>query len=159
MKKLTFFCALVALLFSSCSSVKTISYSETRSVEPTQTIFAVPLVADLQISGTRIEYSENVSVNIEEMNASEVKSFIENLKNSVLARAIKKYNADVMAAPLFEFHNEGGKCIMITLTGYPATYKNFRSANKDDSWFIHVEAPAQKGTEGIPSRKFKLFGK
>ena len=158
MKKQTLFFAAMALVFCSCSvqkSVSTLSYSEYRTDE----LNIVPLVAELNISGKRIEYSEKISVDFEELSPKEAKNLVEELKGNVLYHAIKKYNADIMVTPLTNVIKEGNGTLIITITGYPATYKNIRNATKDDTWFVEVGKPAQSNDQQPTDqeKKFKIF--
>ena len=148
----------MALVFCSCSvqkSVSTLSYSEYRTDE----LNIVPLVAELNISETRIEYSEKISVDFEELSPKEAKNLVEELKANVLYHAIKKYNADVMITPLTNAVKEENGTLIVTITGYPATYKNIRNATKDDTWFVEIGKPAQSNDQQTndQEKKFKLF--
>ena len=59
------------------------------------------------------------------------KKVSDDLKNQVLAEAIKKSNADVLVEPRFETDIKGRK-MTVTVTGFPATYKNFHTIKQDE---------------------------
>ena len=159
MRKMFGFCAIISLMLCSCASVKTVTYSEMRTVEPTQCMHAVPLIADLQVSESRITYTERIDVDLTSLPENDIKNFIENLKSTVLFRALKQYNAEVMVAPIIDVQDKARKVLAITITGYPATYKNIRSATKDDSWFIPITKPEEQAVASPIQNGFKLFNK
>lgn len=161
MKKACVLSALFALILCSCSTTQTISYSESRTVEPTQQIaaVAVPLIADLQVSSERITYSEKITVNVPNLSSSQAVKLINDSKSSVLFRAIKKYNADVMAAPIIDVQQNGANSVVITIMGYPAIYKNFRNATKDDRWFMQVEQSQHEAAAPAQNKMMGLFKK
>ena len=149
-------CALVAFVLCGCSTVQHVSYLESRTVEPTQSMHAVPLVADLQVSDARITYSEKVTLD-QSVSASEVKNYIEELKSSVLFHAIKHHKAEVMVAPIIDVQQEGTHALLITIEGHPATYKNIRSATVDDTWFLPIIEPAKQPVCAPNPRVVRLF--
>ena len=159
MKKKTFLFALTTLLLCSCSSMQSVMYTETRSVELIQHVQCMPVVADLQISETRITYSEEVTFDFREAEEFKIKNYIEGIKPAILARAIKQYDADLMVAPIIDVKNESTNVFVITITGYPASYKNFRNATKQDEWFMQPVAPNTAEQSSSAPNKFKLFGK
>ena len=59
------------------------------------------------------------------------KKVSDDLKNQVLAEAIKKSNADVLVEPRFETDIKGRK-MTVTVTGFPATYKNFHTIKQEE---------------------------
>ena len=157
MKKLIILCTLFVLILCSCSTTQFVSYSEFRTVDPRQSFTAIPLIADLQVNETRITYSEKLVASTEKLSSSQALKLIDDLKSSVLSRAAKKYDADVIVAPIIDVQQTATNAFTISIVGYPAVYKNIRNATKDDSWFIQVE-PA-KQAEPTPSNKIKLLGK
>lgn len=136
MKKIFIFsCLLAALAFSSCSK-KTYSYSEIRTVEPTQSVNAVPVVAELEVSQERITYAERLSVNVNSLNNDELASLVEKEKNQIISNATTTHNADLLVAPLVNVQTDAKNNLIISVTGYPAKYKNYRSATQEDQWFL-----------------------
>lgn len=144
MKKILIFSSLlVALAFSSCSK-KTYSYSEIRTVEPTQSVNVVPVVAELEVSQERITYAERLTINVNSTNDKELASLIEKEKIQVISNATTTHNADLLVAPLVNVQTDAQSNIIISVSGYPAKYKNYRSATKDDQWFFEntsIESP------------------
>ncbi|MBO7457867.1 MAG: hypothetical protein J6T80_01260 [Paludibacteraceae bacterium] len=158
MKKTILLCSFAALVLCSCSSIQTVSYSEYRTVEPTQSMHAIPLVADLQVSDTRMSYTEKVIIKDKKPSEQKIAGMIAEIKSTVLSHAIKYFNTEVMVAPIIDIQKEGTNALVVIVTGYPATYKNIRSATKDDSWFVTIGEPKEEAP-APDNKKFKLFGK
>ena len=57
-------------------------------------------------------------------------------KEVVVANAAKANNADVIVAPTINITTDVNKNLVIVVTGYPATYKNFRNVTDADKWII-----------------------
>ncbi len=159
MKKLPLFYACLALSLCSCTSLQTVAYSEYATVDPQASMYAVPLVADLEVSDTRITYQETVYTDLSNLSQPAAQNLLNNLKNSVLLHAIKAHNADVLVLSQVEAENQGLTQVVVKVTGYPAVYKNFRNATKDDEWFIPVQAPVKQDASASAPKGLKLFGK
>lgn len=90
------------------------------------------MAADLDVSSERFVYSETYSYEL--LNCSK-NSGINAIEKRATAYALyevaKKYNADVIVAPLTKM-SITNSAVTITLCGYPATYKNFRKASMRD---------------------------
>lgn len=115
-KSLLFGCAAIALLFASCGSL-TVSKTATTVAVPTAVSSAS--VADLNV-GERVTYRYTPT-------KEERASGLSNLKSIAVSALLKQHgNADVLVAPEYEI---GGGMKYIEVSGRPATYKNFRSAN------------------------------
>lgn len=156
MKKVIFSCLVVAFVMTSCATVQSYSYSEYRTVEPTQQVATIPVVADLQVDSVRITYAERVNVNITSMTSIEVEALVKSQKETVLFNAIKQYNADIIVAPLIDVQSEPSGSLVITVVGYPATYTHFRNATKEDEVFLMKENPDKVQPE-IHNQKKSLF--
>lgn len=144
MKKSILFCGLVALVCS-CSAPKatTYSYSEYKSVNPSTAVYAVPTMADLVVTGEKITYGERINKNITTLTDAEVEALASSEKETVIANACKANNADVIVAPNVSITTDASHNLVIVVTGYPAVYKNFRTATPADTLFINsTTAPA-----------------
>ncbi|MCH5328163.1 MAG: hypothetical protein J1E02_04005 [Coprobacter sp.] len=146
MKKYLFMAA-VAVLATSC--VTTTKTARTESV-PYSMYNAT--VADLEVSPKRITYTIEPSVEIQ-------KGGINNVKQAVIMEALNANgNADMLLEPQFVISHKKGpfgifinKVTSITVTGRPATYKNFRSMD-DKVWCD----PVFRGGKGT---NFHIFQK
>ncbi|MCH5239671.1 MAG: hypothetical protein J1F38_05565 [Muribaculaceae bacterium] len=113
MKKLAFLCAgVVMLAMTSCKS-----NLWTATQVPVSNTVATCTVADLNV-GNRVSYTYRPT-------SADRKGGLKNCKNAAIAALLKENgNADVLVAPEFNYDNT---LTYITVSGRPATYKNFRS--------------------------------
>jgi hypothetical protein len=89
---------------------------------------------------------------------------IESLKVLAMNDAIKTAGADILVEPTFEIVSENNKTT-VTVTGFPATYTNFRSITNDDVPLLEVgqlqkasvyEVQEHSAQENSPSKKVVL---
>lgn len=122
MKKF-FILAFVAIILTGCSSsnprfINTATYSKADVEGP-----KVSVVADLEISPVKISYSYVPSKAVSN-------GGFDNILNTAVQEALyENGQADVLVA--LEYHakfDKKGKCIAITVTGYPAKYRNLRTS-------------------------------
>ena len=86
-----------------------------------------PVIVDLDVSPEKVSGTYSMS--------SETP--IETAKNDALAKLLKEKSADVIVEPKYEIEQVLGS-IKLTVTGFPATYKNFRSVQKEDIELLNV---------------------
>jgi hypothetical protein len=108
----------LVLLFSSCTTTKTITAK--RMDIYGSGVIQQPIVAELDIKATKVTGTAKSS-----------SGMIESVKNSAVADALSKSNADVLIEPKFETETTNG-VIRATVTGYPGTYVNFRPVTVED---------------------------
>lgn len=119
MKKLLFAASFVALVMSSCTTVeKTAS-----AIDVNNNINSVTAV-DLDVSNTRISYVYRTTKKVR-------KGGSKNVYATAVSAALKANdNANVLVAPEYETVIKkglfGSKIKTVTVSGYPAKYKNFR---------------------------------
>lgn len=92
-----------------------------------------PVTANLDVSSTRVTGMAMV------MRAQEALG-----RNQAVRNALAAARADVLVAPTYTIENSGSE-IKVTVTGYPATYKDFRNATKADLELL-TAAGAEKST-------------
>ena len=150
---------LVGCVTTTGTTKTTYSYSEYRSVQASQTVATAPLIADLVVSEKRITYAERINTVITNMSSSEAKALADKEKETVIANAVKANKADVLVAPIIDIQTDTNGYLVIEVTGYPASYKNFRNATKDDMWIVEKNsAPKQDEKKsaspiGLPGKK------
>ena len=162
MKKIIFFFGAVVLICS-CSVPKatSYSYSEYKTISPSQSVYTVPVIADLDVAKESITYAERINKNITTMTDAEVEALASREKEVVVANAAKANKADVIVAPTINITTDVNKNLVIVVTGYPAKYKNFRSATEADKWIVEsatteTEKPAETKSnplEGLFKKK------
>ena len=121
---------------NSTPKAKSYSYSEYQTISPSQSVYTVPVIADLDIAKERITYAERINKNITTLTDAEVEALASREKEVVVANAAKANNADVIVAPIINITTDANKNLVIIVNGYPATYKNFRNATEADKWII-----------------------
>lgn len=122
-----FVCSIIAL--TSCSTV----YKTASSTDVETSVTTYPEVADLDVQ-TKI--SETKSWNFVPFHIGEPK--LSTVKGNLIAEVLKAHNADILLEPQFSFQKTPYKERILTVTGYPATYKNFRKATANDLEAIKV---------------------
>lgn len=126
----------VTVLFSSCSTMKK-STSTTMNVE--SGVYQYPTVADLDVK-QKIE--KQIEWSFVPFNWGQPP--LQLRKNNLIADIVKENNADVLLEPQITFIKQPfGKRTLI-ITGFPASFKNFRKANKEDLKALEIVVPAPK---------------
>ncbi len=108
-----------------------------RNIEPTQNAVVVPMVAHLEVM---TEYSIEYVETFYEIVTPELIDNIATYKKIALWNATKKYSADTMVAALINVETNANGNLVITVCGYPARYKNFRSMKPDDQWILDINS-------------------
>ena len=109
----------VAASFSSCSFVpKADGFTATKL--PVEVTYTSRNLVDLEVSPVRVSVTFMTTKYMRD-------GGLENCKNAAIQDLLKKNgNADVLVAPEYNYDKD---LYSITVSGYPAKYKNFRSAN------------------------------
>lgn len=113
--------------------IRTYEYQESsaRNLEPEQTMVVTPVAADLVVSETKVYHVEREAFKDVRVDASVIKDIAE-FKKIALSRAARAHNADVMVGTIMDIVTEDGR-LVITVSGYPARYTNFRVATTEDT--------------------------
>ncbi|SRR5690554_279725 len=113
------------LFMMSCATTATSGTSKTMDIIGPG-VFHVPVVADLEVSSTKVSATEVFSMG----------TMLESAKRETVRKLLQAYGADVLVEPTFETVSKGK--ITITVYGFPAKYKNFRSVKEDDLKFLEL---------------------
>jgi len=140
MKKVIFLVGAVvvcAMFFSSCSSTKVSSFTMAPYRNVTGIgVVNVPTLADLEVSQEKV--FETLPIKVEAVDGMISGATIENSINKAISELLLKKNADVLVQPIIKTEVKG-RTINVEVSGYPATYKNFRSmTTKDAELFNNV---------------------
>lgn len=111
-----------------------IQQSSARLLEPESTMLLTPLIADLEVSKSRVKYVEKDAFATTKITPA-LYNQLDNLKALALANAAQHYDADVMVGCTINVATVD-KRLVITVHGYPAKYKNFRNATTKDTELI-----------------------
>ena len=157
MKQNTILLLISIVFLSSCgptSKMKTYDYDYLYITK--QGIIQRPLIADLEV-GKKVTLShtyKNVTV--------------DNARQNIIEEFIRTYNADLIVQPFFSTSLESTSSkttVAITLTGYPANYKNIRNYDPKDKDYLlpkefflsPVNYPVISSASGlVPQQKGKL---
>lgn len=144
------FCSALAL--SSCTTV----YKTATSAEVKNNIQTYPEVADLEVQQ---KISESKTWKFVPFHIGEPK--LSTAKGNLIAEVLKTHNADILLEPQFTFERTSYGERVLTVTGIPATYKNFRKATAEDIEAIKAckEPNAQKKYNESQGGLFGVFKK
>jgi len=145
MKPKSFFSvAIVAVLLSSCSVA---SKSKTSTVKTMDIInggvYTKPLLADLEVKEAKVTAVAKGTL---------TKDGIDFVKNLAVANALKSTNGDILVEPKYDVETFGDD-ITVTVTGFPANYKNFRQLRAEDSVFLKMRLLLNAGNPTIKTNE------
>lgn len=138
---------LVAIFMTSCMQPSYLTYykydeSTARYMNPAMLPgYITPTIADLNVAKTKISetYTYKNTLTSKDMNNAENSPTIEYLKNYTVSQAVKKHNADVLVAPIFDIKtSDDYTAIEVTISGYPANYVNFRNVKESDTLTLRM---------------------
>ena len=145
MKKFLFLAA-TAFMMMSCSITKqSATYRNVGVMSP----FTTPVVADLEVSNSKIRYEY-------EPNNAVRRGGKDNVLNTAITRALyQNGNADVLVGLETQIkYGSGSKINSVIITGYPAKYKNFRTATEAEYLNVGKFVPvAEKPAKRVKLRK------
>ncbi len=124
MKNVILFFSVVALFMTSCSTVY-----KTAATRDVSAPIAAAVISDLDVSGQKITYTLVPSNKVR-------KGGLQNCINTAISEALAKNgDGDVLIetqeAIIQRYGLFGRKIKSVTVTGYPAKYKNFKSADEE----------------------------
>lgn len=142
--------ALTALLFASCTTVrKTASTSDIRTE-----VMQYPTVADLDVL-PKVE--QTITWNFVPFHWGQPSLDVR--KTNLQAEVIKAAGADVLLESQFVFTKRSFGERTLTVTGYPAKFKNFRKATPADIEALSKVLPAPQQKVYKVSRPWYMFWK
>jgi len=150
----------ILLIFStmaiSCATVDQTSSSTTRVMDVKGAgVLQHPVIGEMEVDIEKVTGTVERSGRV---------TNIESLKVLAMNDAIKTAGADILVEPTFEIISENS-ITTVTVTGYPASYTNFRSITMDDVPLLEVgqlqkasvyEVQEQSVQQNSPSRKAVL---
>lgn len=121
MKKLLPGALIISITIASCSSMKSITNTaKTLSVYGSGVI-QKPVIVNLDVKQAKVAATVN----------GKLGSNIEVLKAEAISVAVKNAGADVLVEPTYSIVSNKGTST-VTVSGFPATYKNFRDITIED---------------------------
>lgn len=139
------FFALASLPLMAQKNKTTYYYNESsaRNIEPGQRILTTPLIADVQVT-SKEKIKPYVEVFPFVMNP-QVKDAVPGFKRTAFAHAAKENNADILVGTDITVTTNEDGFVVVTVTGYPAKYTNFRNATAQDTWMLEFYRYAVEG--------------
>ena len=128
-------------------SVLTYFEASARNLETTANAINLPIIAEIQVMQKRIMYTEtdafkNTSVTeVVRHNGNNMKNAMAEYKRIALAKAANANNADLIFGATFMVETTADNHFAITVTGYPAVYKNFHTATAKDVELLKMMEP------------------
>lgn len=119
---------LAVFALSGCSSTElTKQTCSAKTADPMATTLYSAITADVEVIGGRITYTEEFKT------GDYVGMTVEKFRVLATHNVAEKNNADLIVSPNYEtIENASRSTVTVTVTGYPAKYKNFRTATDDD---------------------------
>ena len=111
------------MLLSSCTTLKKTS----TAVDVNNGVYQYPVVAEMTVQ-QKVESSMQWS--FRPFHIGEPK--LDVAKGNLVADVLKHYNADVLLEPQFKFTKNAFGARLLVVTGFPATYNEFRKATDAD---------------------------
>ena len=112
---------IIVFMATSCSNMKsTTNTSKTLNIYGSGVI-QKPVIVELEVKQAKV--TATVS--------GKLGSNIETLKAEAVSVAVKNAQADVLVEPTYTIVSKGGTST-VTVSGFPATYKNFRDITPED---------------------------
>lgn len=139
--------ACTLLLATSCTTV-----TKTASVTAVDNSVKTYTVADLDVKD---KVSNSMTWSFAPFNWGEPRLSV--AKGNLISETLKAANADVLLEPQFVFERTSYGQRTLTVTGFPAVYKNFRKPTDDDLKVIKAGAAANAETH-CNSHTGGLFG-
>ncbi len=111
----------IAITLASCGITKsTTNTSKTLNIYGSGVI-QKPVIVELDVKQAKVTATVN----------GKLGSNIETLKAEAVSVAVKNAQADVLVEPTYTIVSKGGTST-VTVSGFPATYKNFRDITPED---------------------------
>ena len=120
MKKYLIIMCAATCIITSCSSVRKSATSRTINAP-----VAAAVIADLDVSNQKITYTYSPTKNVRRVG-------LQNCINHAISAALEANGGgDILLETQPAVYIRGSKIHTITITGYPAKYKNFRPADEE----------------------------
>lgn len=114
---------MISLLFlvASCSSLKTTTNTSKTLAVYGAGVIQKPVIVELDVKQTKATATAS----------GKIGSNLETIKAEAVSMAIKNAGADVLVEPTYTIVSNRGSST-VTVSGFPATYKNFRDIKIED---------------------------
>lgn len=148
----------VIILFSSCKTTKSSTYDYDYLMITKQGVIQRPVLVDLEVDRTKQTITRTFR-----------NTTLEVAKQNIVKEFIKTAVCDVVVQPSWDTEAEAGMgktTVEITLTGFPAKYKNFRNYEPKDAdiligkhFLINSGLPVNTSTQTQKTGLFNILGR
>lgn len=137
------YAASFCLLLSSCATVNR-TFSTSKTIEATDAkLIQAPVVVEISVDESKRTSDEIVDPG---KNVP-----LEELKQTVVSRALLKVDGDVLLEPRFNIDRTSkGRIKLVSVSGYSARYKNFRPFELKDTILLEATRDARYRVIGLP---------
>lgn len=146
--------AIAAALMCSCSTV-TYKTRTARTADVPSNFVSQYNAAELAVSDTKASGTSDGCVTGRAKKLALVPNLKKNLENYAIADALQKSNADVLVGPQFTYHYKKSALVSVSVTGYPAVYRNFRTISYEEIVKARIE---EKAAAGRQSPQIVIYG-
>lgn len=139
MKKLFTLVFLVAGVTAFAQNKHNVTQSQARLIESEFGVITAPVIGELdQISYEKITHKVEFLIGEFKDAQRDIVPNLDDYKKYTIANFCTENNYDLIINPLFQVStNTEGNKLIVTVTGYPAKYKSFRTAKAEDSWMLN----------------------
>ena len=148
---------LLSAIVIGVSSCSTIRKSTVSTVDVETSVLQYPTVADLDVMN-KVEKSITWTFNPLKFEK------LSQIKTNLMADLLKEAGADVLLEPQYTFTKVSYGERTLTITGFPAKFKNFRKANADDIHALNAvysdptETPVYNVAQNCQKHKKRKLG-
>lgn len=138
MKKFLLMSILIAIGGVTCAQTRhSITQSQARMIETDMGAITAPIIVELgEISAMKIVDTTTFDISIFR-DADYVVGMLSEYKQYALAKYCTEHGYDIIVNALFQiFTNKNGDKLSVVISGFPARYKKFRPATKEDNWML-----------------------
>lgn len=150
-KNILIIASVVAAFFvTSCTQTYNLTEDNTHLLNVASSAYTLPTVAELQVTPTKISFqmTYNNNLSLKDISAFSESPKVQYMVKLTLNKAAAKYDADIIVAPNYSIAtSEDYRKVTVTITGYPATYTNFRTATAAD---MEIIKGGNSGSEVVP---------
>lgn len=138
MKKLFTWVLLVVGVTTFAQNKHSVTQSQARLIESEFGVITAPIIGELdQISSEKIIHQVEFYIGGFKDAQRDIAPNLEDYKKYTIANYCTNNGYDLIINPLFQVStNTEGDKLIVTVTGYPAKYKSFRTAKAEDRWMI-----------------------
>lgn len=140
----TFLLTLFALLAWGCNMFAQknnvrVQDTQARLVDIYSRAYVKPLTVELSVDKNKGRVKDEWALTKEQAE-TEMGGSLENIRSYAVYMSSQKHNADAIVAATFNFRtNDAGDGYLITITGYPASFVNWKTAESADYEWIRME--------------------